>query len=195
MILMVNCGYTTAGNAAETPEKTGNFDVRETRWGMAREDVIEIEKERETVRNTLSQIIYKDTLFSYPVTVAYNFDLKGASKWKLKSIGYSFEQKHENKEEFLKDWDRLVVSLTEKYGMAIEYKEQNDKAQPYTGSNARKDSLNGSATIKMEWRTERTKISASMGSFFGSFNFIVIYEALVSLDTPRVSESSEHNKL
>lgn len=89
------------------------FDFRKTRWGMSRQDVIDVEGA--PAQQDETAIVYSDTLLGHKVIVGYIF-----GNDKLVKAGYTLEEKqYSNENSYVDAYNSIVEALKEKYGKPI----------------------------------------------------------------------------
>jgi hypothetical protein len=95
---------------------------RKTTWGMAYEQVKDIEKSRRTY-DTEEILIYEDRLAGLACDIIYIF-----AQGELVRTKYLITEKHSNENDHISDYDSLKESLTKKYGGPINdgHKWKND---------------------------------------------------------------------
>ncbi len=88
----------------------GEYDFRNTRWGMSRDDVLASEPSAPVVQ-TDSQIGYNTKILDKNIYLAFVFDNDG-----LISALYALKDLRDNLDDSLRDFEEFKDVLTQKYG-------------------------------------------------------------------------------
>ncbi|MGE4412433.1 MAG: hypothetical protein AB7E45_01890 [Candidatus Caldatribacteriota bacterium] len=107
LVLLSICSFTYAQE----------YDFRQVKWGMSKEDVKEIEDRDivyEDVGGTQELILYADQISKFDCFVSYLF-----VQDKLASAGYYINEEHTNKNTYIDDYEKLKELLSKKYGQPI----------------------------------------------------------------------------
>jgi hypothetical protein len=104
-------------NASSVFAANEQKDFRKTRWGMNPSQVISSEGKKPASRDKKGSIAilgYSDQISGFPCSIIYVF-----VNDKLVRTKYVIKSQHINKNEYLSDYDKLMLSLSDKYGAAI----------------------------------------------------------------------------
>ncbi|MFP3953125.1 MAG: thermonuclease family protein [Candidatus Acetothermia bacterium] len=96
----------------EAPGEETETDFRDTRWGMSREEIMEIEGE--PYDQTSESIVYQGSVAGIDATLGYQF-----IQDKLASAGYVFGAAYVNTSKYIEDYKEINQLLTDKYGEPV----------------------------------------------------------------------------
>ena len=138
---------------------TEEFNLRKTRWGMTKQQVISSEKNLKPVVNTNDEISYETSIADIDFILYYRF-----KQGKLVNAAYNTTEHYNNSYKHVEEYAFLQDILTGKYGEPIneiaqvpdEYKENEQKL----GLAAKK----GLMKLNSQWQTSSTLISLELKS-------------------------------
>ena len=165
-------------------------DIREVKWGDSIEDVMKIEgMPNESDENDM--YVFKDKLDGIRCNVTYSF-----ADNKLVSATYVFTEKHNNKYNYIKDYDKLQNLLTLKYGSPFKYdrSERDKDFDPMLinkGIYVEKEVEKGSTKYDATWHEDKTNIRLSIFGKGGEINTIIHYESNKYLNLIKQKEAEE----
>lgn len=165
-------------------------DIREVKWGDTIEDVMKIEgMPNESDENDM--YVFKDKLDGIRCNVTYSF-----ADNKLVSATYVFTEKHNNKYNYIKDYDKLQNLLTLKYGSPFKYdrSERDKDFDPMLinkGIYVEKEVEKGSTKYDATWHEDKTNIRLSIFGKGGEINTIIHYESNKYLNLIKQKEAEE----
>jgi len=98
-------------NEENTPSPKKHF--RNTRWGMNKENVLKIEgrPQKQETSEGLDIFQYPKKILNMDCLIGYVF-----AEDKLAKTKYSFFSRHENKDLYIQDYEKIKKILTQKYG-------------------------------------------------------------------------------
>lgn len=102
---------------AETQPQQNNqeeYDFRQTRWGMTKEEVTKSEKLK-MIFELNNKFFYKTSVANRNCNLIYDFENNS-----LKAGVYIFDIEHTNKNEYIDDYSTLQDMLVNKYGQPKE---------------------------------------------------------------------------
>ncbi len=154
--------------------ETTNFDIRNVRWGMSREEVIQSEEET-IYQETENYIAYSTELASLDVFLVYHFidDM-------LVRANYLIIEEHSNEYDYISDFNILLELLIIKYGET----EHEDEYRVWK-NNLLRDSPNlwgtalstGDLVYEAIWNLERTEIILNLSGEHYDISLIIQYSS------------------
>ena len=94
-----------------------NFDLRHTRWGMTKDEVIKSEEKIDPVETTENMVQYKTQIIGYNVELQYLF-----VEDKLIGAIYKLDDNFINSHRFRSTYTQFKSALSKKYGQPSEDK-------------------------------------------------------------------------
>ena len=135
-----------------------NFDLRNTRWGMTQDEVINAEEKMDPVEVTENVIQYKTQILENNVELRYVF-----ADNKLIGAIYKLADNYLNSDHFRNTYTKFKNALIKKYGQPEE--EKTDWINNTYKNNRKKWGLAlslGHVEYASSWSTQKTKIDCSL---------------------------------
>jgi len=170
-------------------EKTANdFDFRNTKWGMSKEDVKKTES-LDIIEEDNDSIIYNDIVSHMPVIVIYIFVDN-----KLVRAKYIFTTSHTNQNDYINDYDKLQELLISIYGKKFKkqvlwindfYKDSYDHRGFAVGM--------GHLAYSSEWENQASKILLFLSGDNFEIRLVIEYQSklLEKLDEDHAKKKAE----
>jgi hypothetical protein len=183
-----------AKSDSSAPNLMDFADFRSVVWGMSADEVKAGEKDRAVLKEDLKpvtlgkkELVYEENLFGHPVLLKYRFKNE-----QLDEAWYDFKIKHQNRGDYVNDFDRIKETVIKKYGTPdSEYIAKPDlKAYEGRREDRNKDFAdNKIQSFKCSWEEGRTEISLSLMTLGDDLLLHLSYKATVKLDPePRPPE-------
>ena len=135
-----------------------NFNLRNTRWGMTQDEVINAEEKMDPVEVTENVIQYKTQILENNVELRYVF-----ADNKLVGAIYKLADNYLNSDHFRNTYAKFKNALIKKYGQPEE--EKTDWINNTYKNNRKKWGLAlslGHVEYASSWNTQKTKIACSL---------------------------------
>jgi hypothetical protein len=174
-LLVLSTFLCTVCNAEEIPTDQQNksqFDFRQTKWGMSKEEVIKSEK-LDLIINQDNNLLFSTSIINKNCILFYSFKDN-----KLESGGYLFQVEHTNLNDYIYDYIDIKKLLVQKYNKptidSVNWKNNLYQDSPQDWGVA--ISI-GHLNIQSFWENSNTKIMIGLSGDNFKINLGLIYSS------------------